>query len=366
MQTKGEIKGVQYLRGVAALGVVVDHAAGMAALKKYFGGNEIFGGFFAFGAQGVDLFFLISGFIICMISFSADSVSPVIKPGDFIKRRLVRIVPLMWICIISYCVLRLIGRDGGGPHWDEYIKALSLFPSGNVQPNQIWTLRHEFIFYVVFAVSFLGAKRRFWIFGAWVLLPIILSLFSWSFRDVDFLHILINPVNVEFAFGAAIGFFWIKRTKAFSLRLKVNPVLICYGCFVLFMFLCFNFKLSDRNMASALVSSCLCAPILFLGIHVTCGNNWLEKLAERLGNASYSIYLFHSHFISAILGIWAKKAHNTPVAIVVALTAFLTVVAGVLIHLYVERPLLNKLRNKYFITTIPKKARATPSNSLLF
>lgn len=75
MQQKREIEGIQYLRGIAACAVVIDHAAGMTALPKYFG-DAVWGGFLQRGYIGVDLFFMISGFIICIVSLERTMLSP--------------------------------------------------------------------------------------------------------------------------------------------------------------------------------------------------------------------------------------------------------------------------------------------------
>jgi peptidoglycan/LPS O-acetylase OafA/YrhL len=62
-----QLVGIQYLRAAAVLFVVLDHTTGMAMLPKYFGEHfNIFDGWFQSGASGVDLFFVISGFISFM------------------------------------------------------------------------------------------------------------------------------------------------------------------------------------------------------------------------------------------------------------------------------------------------------------
>src|SRR4051812_24121667 len=94
----GDVVGVQYLRGIAALAVVIDHAAGMTASQKYFG-RDVLEGALSYGAIGVDIFFMISGFIITIISLGKENLEPTVSMRDFFVRRFIRIVPLMWTAI---------------------------------------------------------------------------------------------------------------------------------------------------------------------------------------------------------------------------------------------------------------------------
>jgi len=346
MKEKQEIIGVQYLRGLAAFAVVVDHTNGMANFDKYFG-HEILNGFLSHGARGVDLFFLISGFIICMISLRGPELLSTMTGAVFAERRFTRIVPLMWLAILSYAALRLLGRGTffAGP----YLRALTLFPAGDVQPNQIWTLRHEAIFYALFALSFLVGRRKVWILLLWAASPFVYAALSLSTHPSDFfgqfLHIVAHPVNVEFFAGFLIGVLWHKKTKLFSFSVSVSPVLIFLCAMIAFMAISYVLLLSFDSVSSTAISATICVPIMFAGIHVRCHEGWIDRLGKVMGDASYAIYLFHPHFVSAILGVWSKLAHQTPIAIVLVGTIIVTTTACVFVHLYIERPLLKVSRN---------------------
>jgi len=111
------------------------------------------------------------------------------------------------------------------------------------------------------------------------------------------------------------------------------------------MAISYGLRLSFDSVLSTAVSAMICAPILFAGIHVRCRDGWIDRLGKLMGDASYAIYLFHPHFTSAILGIWSKLAHQTPIAVVIVGTIIMATAAGVLVHLYIERPLLKVSRN---------------------
>ena len=88
---KNDIVSIQYLRALAALAVLVFHAASKAGVD------------FSIGQAGVDLFFLISGFLMVVITGDHTSAK------SFIIDRLIRIVPLYWIATLTLVVLSLIG-----------------------------------------------------------------------------------------------------------------------------------------------------------------------------------------------------------------------------------------------------------------
>ncbi len=170
---KAEILGIQYVRGIAAVAVVLDHSAGMGAFEKYFGAI-VFNDFLKFGAHGVDVFFVLSGFIIAYVALHPNLL-PRLTFLDFYKRRAVRILPLMWLAIGSYAALRMLG--GITADWVDYLRAATLFPIGQVAPLNIWTLRHETLFYLLFGVSWLAYRRaRHGIFF-WFAAPLLAPMF---------------------------------------------------------------------------------------------------------------------------------------------------------------------------------------------
>ncbi len=339
-----EIRGLQYLRGLAAAFVVIDHAASVAAIDKYFG-QTVLGGILTHGGKGVDLFFVLSGFIICITSLSEKDLGPKLGVTAFAARRFARIVPVMWLATISYAVFRILGR--GVISWEDCLRGLFLFPDGNVQPPQLWTLRHELIFYTLFAISFLNGRRKIWIITLWVISPFI---FEWLFspnnndRREHFLFIVANPVNIEFAAGLLMGVFWLRSTRDYSFTSPIHPMIVLSALMILFVALNFWLRVPFHRISSNIISSLICIPILLIGSHIRCPHDLLDKFANLLGNASFSIYLFHMHFISAILGIWAKIRPDTPIGLVIFVTSLASIMAGVTIYVLIEKPVLRWTR----------------------
>lgn len=308
----------------------------MAAFDKYFGVALRGGAVAKGGSLGVDLFFLISGFIIAIVSLKGADLAPAIEPRDFFLRRFTRIVPLMWVAILSFAVLALGAR--GVWHGLDYVRALLLLPWGRVQPPHLWTLRQEWIFYAVFAAAMLTRRRwRFlvvvWAFGwlaAGFLDPFVPNPIKEPFR------LLFNPCNFEFFAGLALAALWLRRTKTFKIRLPVDPLLVLAGCTLLLM----GGITASFERWSVFPIALLFMPLLFLAVHVECPTGPLRRLGETLGNASYSIYLFHPPIVAAQLGLWAKLLPGTPVWLVVAGCALVSAGVCVVLHFVLERPLV--------------------------
>jgi exopolysaccharide production protein ExoZ len=150
----GPVLQIQYLRGVAALLVVFHHVrTPVAALYSPLGKFEA-------AMNGVDVFFVISGFIMCTASRSEPA-------GEFVRRRLIRVVPLYWVFTLLF-VLLVPGFTGmpKDPPIQDILRSLLFIPFNNpayfdrVWPLLIpgWTLNYEMFFYAVFALGLLIRK----------------------------------------------------------------------------------------------------------------------------------------------------------------------------------------------------------------
>ena len=89
-----------------------------------------------------------------------------------------------------------------------------------------------------------------------------------------------------------------------------------------------------------------CAPVMFLGIHVVCPPGLGQRIGRLLGDASYSIYLFHPHILSVLIAGWAWAMPATPGWLVVSASVIVGVLGGIAIHKLVERPLVAWARRR--------------------
>jgi peptidoglycan/LPS O-acetylase OafA/YrhL len=265
---------VQALRAVAALCVVGMH---IPAIER--------------GAFGVDLFFVISGFIVCHVA-SAD-------PGQFMLKRIFRVVPLYWLCTLALFGLaialpQLMGATRGDA--GELLKSLFFVPfvksNGNVHPLLYlgWTLNYEMLFYAVFALALVLAPRR----AHAVAVALLLLLFGIG-RAVHFdsvpLRFWTAPIVIEFVFGIAAYHVW--RSGVLARLPALAAAAVAIGAWLLMASL-----RADDTMRPWLWG--LPATVIFLAT-LSLERRWhVPALWLLIGNASYSLYLTHAYVIQAL------------------------------------------------------------------
>jgi len=328
--THEKIVGVQYLRGIAVSAVALDHGS-------YLAGHPF--PRLEYGAIGVDLFFLISGFIIAVVSLSGPGLAPAIGVRAFLMRRFIRIVPLMWIAVAAFALFSLIGIRAWPP--TSFLTGVVLWPFGKIAPAHLWTLRLEAIFYVVFAVTMLGGRRWRFLLLLWAVSPLIVWI---THRGTGLpWKLVMNPANWEFAAGLLAAALWLRYSQARRIRLPVDPlfVLALMASIVIWGIV------PAFHLRPGLVLALLFLPVLLIAIHAECPPGRVRAFGELLGNASYSIYLFHLLGISAALRIWAALFPAAPPWLVVVSAALVGTVLGIALHLLVERPLLARLKRHF-------------------
>ncbi len=324
---------LQYLRAFAAIGVVVFHVLAGTSHP------------FPLGAAGVDIFFVLSGFLM----FALTSRRPV-TPGRFLLDRITRIVPLYWIATLIIFAAAWSTRDGiylVGRSPTLLIQSLFFLPRGAAAADGIayptlfvgWTLDAEMFFYVLFALALMltgSPSRRIVlmsvVFGGLVAAGIVL-------RPADrTLSSDTNPIILEFLEGAWIGALFAARDagQASGRTLALGLAAVLAVPFVLHGLP----RSSCAFLAVALVVSALvlerAAPV--------------PKIAPLrfLGDASYSIYLFQifGFRLADFALIHAGSALRLPLGPVVRSVAEfgLAVGLGCLVHVVIERPLLVETR----------------------
>ncbi|MET0294755.1 MAG: acyltransferase [Phenylobacterium sp.] len=325
----GEIRTIQYLRGLAAFGVLAFHAAERAGYT------------FDIGAAGVDVFFVISGFIMWTVSASRPTT-----PGAFLTRRIKRIAPLYWAVTLTVSAVAVL-IPGSFPRVEVTVAALlkSLFfvpyrdPQGLIAPLIIpgWTLNYEMAFYLLFALALLtGARLRPWLVTGALAGLVLLGLAVRPQSAVGIAYT--DPVLLEFAAGVWLGKLW-SDGRLGSARAGWTLALAGFAAFA-----AAGFFAAPTGLVRVAAWG---APALML----VAGAVTLERARSipdlmplrALGDASYSVYLVHALAISiAVRGLALVGVVEGPVLFCASLATGLIV--GVAAYALVEKPAMALLR----------------------
>lgn len=328
-----KLVGLQYLRGIAAFLVLVDHMRGMVAMPRYVGQDPL--PWLGFGAIGVDIFFVISGFIITVSCFAVGSSEPRLSVASFWRHRFARIVPFLWICVGVYAVSRWFGV--GKLDWAPYFRAVTLWPIGEVRPNVVWTLRHEALFYLVFAVAMLWVRSRT-LLAAWCLSPVAVAVLGGTTNE--WLAFLANPVNLEFGAGVACAGAFL-RWNAFFQQSPISASLPALsGLAAAMLGVAVALSAGVRSVGTTTLLAAMSSVLALYSVFRVSDLGPLRSLGTLLGDASYAIYLTHGLVTLAVLEALRKAAPQFGLLGTYAAVVGGALAGGMLVHLYVERPVV--------------------------
>ncbi len=300
--------GLQQLRAVAALGVVAFHASELGCLP------------FLPGAFGVDLFFVLSGFL--MAAITDDDA----RPGAFLAARVRRVVPLYWLATLVMAIGLAVG--GTAPDPARVASALAFMPQGNAGPTAMglpllapgWSLHYEMGFYALFAASLLLPAR-------WRTPVLSVSLVALAALGSVARTAWTDPILVEFAAGMWIAEVW--RGRVAPRAATIGGVAVLAGLLLLYPGLLDRIRLFAALLASATIAWTLRRePVR------------ARPRLEALGDASYAIYLTH---LLVMKPLFALTAGIVPPAMSILPAAILGIAAGLVVHYRVERPIARAL-----------------------
>ncbi|WP_081721017.1 acyltransferase family protein [Pseudoxanthomonas suwonensis] len=293
-----KLDSVQVLRALAAFAVVFHHVGLMLQTYHSPAMSNFSSALVSVGAAGVDIFFVISGFIIFLTTTKLPLGGRVAR--QFLLRRALRIYPAYWIWTSVLLVIWLSGLALKSHNYSiEYIVgSYFLVPvtreDGSIHPllDQGWTLSFEMYFYLVVSVTLaLGWRRGSPV--AIVLLFLLLALASQTPVVPESLRsILSSPLVGEFVLGMVLGGLFVSG-KLSAARPRALRMCLGLGAVLLWILAGLQDEVRgtgmDRFLAYGLPAALLVAFAL-----VSQPPAW--RLLPWLGDASYSIYLVHGFF----------------------------------------------------------------------
>jgi exopolysaccharide production protein ExoZ len=318
---------IQYLRAIAAIAVVVSHCWPKAVLAQ----------------GGVDIFFVISGFIMWTLTAKPVGLAP------FWWQRLVRIAPLYWsvtaiMAVHLHAPLPLIAKSMlFWPYFGE---------GGHIWPILVvgWTLNYEIGFYALIGVLLFLRRRQ-------ALIVLIVALCCLSI-----LHPFVkpenapaltytNPIILEFAAGTLLA--ELQLRNHLPRPLWAIPM-VCGAALIVWLFAP---SVVPDGCERLLVWGVPGALIVTSAVLCEAGGRMVRvPTLKTLGDASYAIYLLHPLVVRVIL----EQLTNFPVVLQIMTATSAAALLGVLAHFSFEQPLTQTLRRLGTWLQRPQVPRSVP------
>ncbi|WFP64660.1 acyltransferase [Mesorhizobium sp. WSM4904] len=322
---QSKLLGLQVLRFAAAFFVVLFHLG--VGLQIEFGNRT---NIFHNGAIGVDIFFVISGFII---AYTTDPQKGVLY---FVRRRLMRIVPLYWTLTAGIAVLATLKPgllNSTAIDGETLIKSLFFVPfakaNGAVQPILFlgWTLNYEMFFYGIYA-----ACLAFGLCSPLVPAAIIVLLVAaTSLVKLDYVpwRFYTSPLMLEFVLG--IGLYLLYRRSPAIFRGRSLPIFLV---FVAAMALRAPLLEIHWLVANGIPAVLLVAAVLPWAPAPTP----IVLFMVLLGNVSYSLYLSHPYVLQLAVKLMPDHAGAATQILLGGAACVLSVALSIVLYFTIERP----------------------------
>lgn len=327
------ISALDGLRGIAILGVVIYHYG--EPYKTYFPSDNVRLYNFPWGEMGVQLFFMISGFVIFLSAIKGKKVK------NFVISRFARLYPTYWVSlIVSSILIFSVGIENRTITAQQVLINFSMFQRFLMIENvdQVyWTLGIELQFYILImfyiALSKGEVYRQEILIGAfiWSLLGLVLCILYPHEPEMSVAKVVKWAVLAEysslFSFGIAMFFYWAKRELHWSVPVFVVIAATTSGI--------------QHGLTNSLMIIVI-AILFFWGIHGA-HTSWLSQgPLNFLGKISYPWYLSHT-IIGFVLIHLTHNFLGEFLSVVLAVT--ITVLWSSILHTFVEGFMSKRLRN---------------------
>ena len=333
----GKLQSLEMLRAAAAILVVLFHTQFIFGVRI---GHIPFGNFFGAGFRGVDLFFVLSGFIIAYVH-GGDVGRPERLP-NYLFNRLARIYPAVWIMTIL--AIAVYASGFGDPDKTAKLAPQAMLASvlllpqhGEALVNVTWTLTYEIFFYAVFAVAIVSRLAGLAILLVWQVATVAATV---SGADLGLAGYYLAPACLEFSVGLAIAW-WVRRQVG-GVHPAIWYIVLAFGLasFVLGM-------AADQARSWAGFPCALGAGAMILALVRLEQAQWLRVpgVLVRLGGASYAIYLVHFSTITLLAAILTRLDLVGGDWLCLA-CAVAGVLAGLIFDFVIDRPIQRWLRQQ--------------------
>ena len=340
----GRLDGVEAARGIAAVLVVLRHTTGVLSLPAAFG-TLAFGGLFTFGRAGVDFFFVLSGFIIAYVH--AGDIGRPAAFGRFWRKRLLRIYPPYWIATAILGAVLALSPTKGLTERDPLHVAMSLLLLPEAQEPVLgvgWSLRHEMLFYLMFATLLLSRRLGIAVLAGWAAMILAGTVYR-SMTGLPLVpgaigFLLLRFFNLQFFAGMGVAWLVLHRPiwRPRLWLLVGAAIFLATGMYESFG-VAVRPEWPPLTMAYASGSG-----LALLGLaSMDRQARWrVPRPLVALGSASYSIYLIHLTTLLLVEFGLRPIRHVLPVPhwVAFAICGGSAVAAGTVFSVVIEQPLL--------------------------
>jgi len=341
---KRTLLSIQILRAVAALGVITHHAFHFAAAGA---GHSIVPQDLVLGASGVDLFFVISGFV--MVYASEPLFGEAFAPRLFFLRRLARIVPLYWAVTAVLLIYVWIVHRSLPEGFNSALGVIASFlfipyprTDGIMGPVHAlgWTLNYEMAFYLVFALAILLPRVR--AVAAITALFVLLTVIGRLFALPQPFAFWCDPIILEFCFGMMVALAYRAGVRLPRLG---SWVLAAAAVAAFSPWLWYEPHVAWRALSWGVPGAALVAALVLVDDAREPGR--IARAFAFLGDISYSIYLVHVLAFPIPRRLMEPWLSREPVAWIYAgVLVVSSVVAAAVFYLFFERPITRALQRR--------------------
>lgn len=343
---------IQSLRGLAALMVMLSH---LYTIDQKYNAYPLLPEGLLFGMAGVDIFFVISGFI--MVYITRQWTMPSIKRiPEFLFARFTRIYPLYWLVSAALLIVYLIRPDlvfSGSAAEPNLVKSFLLLPDNTLPLLEVgWTLIHEIGFYIIFA-GLLILRKSLRLLGLLIWASIIIISVSTGLNDSSaFTRYLLSPLTLEFIAGGLVSWFFIKAPARIFPWISTLALLSVFAA-IITCYIIGDHNVIFRHWPRTLTFIVPASLIVFLLALRDKNGNSCPKAFVKLGDWSYALYLTHILTLSLLGRIWSKFGLDSPLLgfmAIILMTMAAIAVAGLTYKLFEHPALLlsKRLRQKIF------------------
>jgi peptidoglycan/LPS O-acetylase OafA/YrhL len=316
-------------RGLAALAVVLLHAATMMSPAQY-SGKVGFDGLFDVGRFGVDFFFVLSGFIIYYSNGGAlGSGEGAIR---FLVRRVLRIFPAYWAALVFGLLLNVFQRDRVPLSFDFLIKQFFLLDTP-LWLGPAWTLQFELIFYLVFSVGIIRKSLLVVLILIWMGLIVFRSITTGGVGHDGFYQVISNPYCSLFFCGVGAAF--LNRRVS-----KIHYLLILFLLGILISSLSLSGLTSANELLFRMGCGVMFSAVLLLMIKWESRGFGISRPLVYLGKISYSLYISHVIFVGLTYAVLVKVGiyHRVPEILNFVFAVLVSIGLAVFSYRFIERP----------------------------